>query len=94
MTTPLPETKLGVHIVILQRGWVFAGYLSRKGRRYTLRNAQCIRVWGTTRGLGEIAFNGPTASTRLDPSGEVKFHELTAVGMLNASEDRWARHLN
>ena len=35
-----------------------------------LHNASTIRVWGTTRGLGELCA-GPTATTQLDPIPEV-----------------------
>ena len=34
---------------------------------WTLTNASVIRYWGTVAGLGEIAADGPTSKTRLDP---------------------------
>ena len=39
----------------------------------TLKDAAVVRAWGTTKGLGEIALNGPTSSTKLDPCGTVRF---------------------
>lgn len=82
-----------VRIVILQRGWVFVGrYTKLKNGERRLDNAQCIRVWGTTKGLGELV-KGPTSSTHLDPSGTVRFHHLTEVGTLDAEEAGWAKHL-
>lgn len=78
-----------VKIVILQRGWVFVGRLSKDDEQYTLNNAKVVRVWGTSKGLGEIALNGPTTKTILDPAGTVEFHALTVVAILNADESKW-----
>ncbi len=83
-----PSTK----IVILQRGWVFVGLYSTDGEKGQLVSAKCIRRWGTTRGLGELV-NGPLEETTLDPAGIVTFHELTVVGMLDASGAGWHQAL-
>lgn len=79
-----------VKIVVLQRGWVLVGRYSENGDRCALDSASVIRAWGTTRGLGEIADGGPTASTKLDPCGHVDFHVLTTVLVLNCREDKWS----
>jgi len=91
---PITEKELGVHIAILQRGWIFVGYLYKKGHEYTLKKAQCVRIWGTTKGLGEIALNGPTSATRLDASGDVKFHELVSVGLMKCEDSKWVTTLD
>lgn len=83
-----------LRIVVLQRGWVMVGRLERDGDECILHDAAVIRRWGTTRGLGEIAADGPTDSTQLDPCyGEVRFHILTVVAMIAASEERWRASL-
>jgi hypothetical protein len=41
--------------------------LTRLDKRSVTTDCAVIRVWGTTRGLGQIAFNGPTDKTILDP---------------------------
>ena len=68
-------------IVVLQRGWVFVGRytLDPDTQIVTLTDSRNIRVWGTTRGLGELAQSGPTESTKLDHTGVVTFHLLTQV---------------
>lgn len=60
-------------IVVVQSGWVFIGeYHAAQGATPAyINDASCIRTWGTTRGLGEIALNGPTKSTVLEPCGVV-----------------------
>lgn len=87
------EENLGTQIVILQRGWVFVGNMTKKGSACKLVNAQTIRVWGTSKGLGEIAESGPTSSTKLDPCPEVTFHELTIIATIKCDEKAWQKHL-
>lgn len=78
-------------IVILQRGWVMVGKFERTGNDCKLHNASVIRSWGTTKGLGEIAGNGPTSSTKLDKCfGLVEFDYLTVVAMIAVNEAKWA----
>ncbi len=76
-------------IVILQRGWVFIGRLSGD-EDLVLEGAKNVRIWGTTKGLGEIALNGPTSKTVLDPAGRVSFHLLTVVAIIDCDESKWS----
>lgn len=79
-------------IVILQRGWVFVGDLIKNGTECRLENASNVRRWGTTKGLGQLAVEGPTANTVLDPCTTVTFHELTAVATLECNGAAWAKN--
>jgi hypothetical protein len=83
-----PNLTSDVRIVILQRGWVMVGRYTRDGDRCSLDNAQVIRKWGTTKGLGELV-NGPLPSTVLDPAGHVEFHALGEIASLAASAEGW-----
>lgn len=83
-----------IKIVILQRGWVMVGRFERDGSDCKLHNAAVIRLWGTTKGLGEIAKDGPTSKTVLDPThGIVEFDYLTAVATVACEEEKWQKHL-
>jgi len=83
-----------VKIVILQRGWAMVGRFERKGSDCSLSNASVIRIWGTTNGLGEIAKDGPTESTKLDKcNGLVEFDYLTVVAAIACDEAKWEAHL-
>jgi hypothetical protein len=82
-----------IKIVILQRGWVMVGRLSRQGSDCTLRDASVIRAWGTTKGLGEIALGGPTSSTTLDKAGIVQFDYLTVVATISCEASKWEKSL-
>lgn len=82
-----------IKIVILQRGWVFIGRWTEDGDQCGLDNAYIIRAWGTTKGLGELALEGKTSSTKLDKAGRVEFHRLTIVATINAKEELWESEL-
>lgn len=86
--------KCDIKIVVLQRGWVMVGRFERNGSECKLHKASVIRNWGTTKGLGEIAFGGPTISTKIDPTnGVVEFDYLTVVATISCREEAWKKHL-
>lgn len=87
---PVKKTDSWIQIVILQRGWVMVGRFSQKGENCILDDAQVVRVWGTTRGLGEIASGGPTSLTKLDPVGHVEFHVMTVIARIACEESKWS----
>ena len=68
-------------IIVADRGWVFAGDCEdMPDGTVTIRNAQCIRIWGTTKGLGELR-DGPLASTKLDPYGTVRTKAIVTINI-------------
>jgi len=68
-------------IVCVSAGWTFVGvYTPATAEKPAyLADASCIRRWGTTAGLGQLALEGPTASTVLDPCGTVLLENPQAV---------------
>jgi hypothetical protein len=76
-------------IVIAQRGWVFIGDVTRDGDQVQIDKASVVRRWGTTKGLGEIAANGPTKDTQLDPCPTVRMHALAVVASIDCAEEAW-----
>lgn len=76
-------------IVVLNRGWVVVGDYSEKGDDCTLTDASVIRKWGTTKGLGELAENGPLADTALDACPNVHFSKMTMVARIDCVESNW-----
>ncbi|MCK5373764.1 MAG: hypothetical protein KAJ40_00620 [Alphaproteobacteria bacterium] len=76
-------------ILILQRGWIVVGDVRKEGNYFISENTSVIRSWGTKKGIGEIALNGPTSTTKLDPCGVLKAHELATVGIIDCEESKW-----
>lgn len=88
-TPSQPTFENGKHIVILQRGWVVVGDVSQSGSTVTVENASVIRSWGTTKGVGQLALEGPQNSTKLDPCGTVKTHELAIIATMKCEVSKW-----
>lgn len=82
-----------IRIVVLQRGWIVVGNFFQQGSQCWLENAAVVRKWGTSKGLGEIAKNGPTENTVLDPSPPVRFHEMVVVAMIDCENSKWEKKL-
>jgi hypothetical protein len=84
-----------VRIVILQRGWVVVGrHRVIDENTHALDGAAVVRQWGTTKGLGQIALDGPTSKTVLDPCGTIEYHPLAAVASMICTEEAWAGKLD
>ena len=60
-------------IIVTAGRWNFvADVEDLDGGDLVLHDAQVIRYWGTTKGLGELALDGPTSKTKLDAAGTVR----------------------
>jgi len=82
----------GLYIVVLQRGWVVVGNRTKHGEYFKLKNAAVIRVWGTDKGLGQLALEGPQSNTKLDKSTDIEYHELTTVLSMECNKDAWKKY--
>lgn len=76
-------------ICVLDKGWVFVGQLEKDGDDYLLINAQCIRRWGTTQGLGELAMKGPLPETKLEKTPLIKFNKSQLIFTISCDESKW-----
>ena len=86
---PEPATPSEWRIVIGQRGWVFVGRYHEDGDDVTLTDAKVLRIWGTTKGLGELAISGPTTKTVSDPAGTIRLHRLGVIATLDTKATAW-----
>lgn len=78
----------GRYIVVLTNGWVFVGTLEKLTEEDAkFSNAANIRTWGTTRGLGELANNGATNSTVLDPCGKLVARHSATLFVIPVTAD-------
>jgi hypothetical protein len=85
--TPTPT----LQIAVLDRGFVYVGLCVLADGMLTITDAQNIRRWGTTRGLGELALTGPTDKTKIDPAGTVRAPAAAVMHLLDCAPDGWAK---
>lgn len=78
-------------IVVLDRGFVVVGNVSIDGCYVVINSCSCVRRWGTTKGLGELATSGPLENTVLDPQPTTRVHQLQVVQMIDCDGAAWNR---
>jgi hypothetical protein len=95
-----PRTAL--RIFVITSGWVFIGrvevgadgsHVLNSGGEVTILGPACIRRWGTTRGLGQIAKNGPTQDTLLDPCPNLFVPRQQIILSIQCDEDSWKKKI-
>lgn len=71
-----------LRIIVADRGWIFVGNCEdHDDGSVTIKNARNIRVWGTTKGLGELV-NGPTNITKYDMYGTVRCSPIVQINVV------------
>ena len=79
----------GFSIVVLDRGFVYVGDVTHDGEWCVIRDARNIRVWGTTKGLGQLAQEGPQSGTRLDVVGLVRAPARAVIHLIDTEASKW-----
>lgn len=77
-----------IKIVVADRGFVYVGHLTLDENFATLRGASNIRVWGTTKGLGELV-PGPTKKTICDLVGTVRIPLRAVISIIDVELSKW-----
>lgn len=84
----------GAKIVVIQSGFVYVGqvdYLTEGGITWVrISGARNIRVWGTTKGLGQLAMSGPTTTTMIDVAGTVYVPLHAVLHLMDVVNKKWA----
>jgi hypothetical protein len=79
-------------IVVLDRGWVFVGRVTERPGELQIDDACCVRFWGTSKGLGQLASEGPLSATKLDPCPRVIAPGRAVMFTLECSEEKWKNY--
>ena len=81
-----------IKIVVADRGFVYVGRMSAEivatSDFIVLKQARNIRVWGTTKGLGELV-NGPLSNTKLDAVGTVRIPMRAVISIIDVEQEKW-----
>jgi hypothetical protein len=78
----------GRHIVVLHRGWVFVGDLTKLDNGYLLNNCGNIRKW-TSGGFGGLTKSKADSGAVVDPCNAIKFKDDAMIFCVPVSGD-WA----
>ncbi len=81
-TTPTSKPPSTPTIVVADRGWCWVGNVTQSSESVTITDASCIRYWGTKRGIGQLAIEGPQRETKLDPAGTVIVPMRAVIALL------------
>jgi hypothetical protein len=80
-------------IIVVKLGWVLVGRVSEHNGTLEITDAANVRMWGTERGLGQIAFDGPTKETKLDKMGYAIVERAAVLFRIDCEESKWKKHL-
>lgn len=83
------QTTPKLQIAVLDRGFVYVGTCSVADGVLTITGASCIRRWGTTHGLGQLAAEGPQKDTKLDPADRVTAPISALVHLIDCNPKAW-----
>lgn len=87
MTTQLTTPTL--QIAVLDRGFVYVGTCAVADGFLTITDARCIRRWGTTAGLGQLASKGPQSATKFDAAGTVRAPLSALTHLIDCDPAAW-----
>jgi hypothetical protein len=79
----------GFAIVVCDRGFVYVGDVVADDSFAVVSGAKNIRYWGTERGLGQLALEGPTDKTKLDPVGTVRIPSRAIINIIDTEAAKW-----
>ena len=74
-------------IVVAIQGFVFVGIYKQEDDLVKLTDASCIRRWGTTAGLGQLAVQGKQRETVMDYCGCVSIPLSSVVAQIDCGDD-------
>lgn len=83
------EREHGPCIVVLDRGFVYYGEVETNSEWCLISNAKNIRIWGTSKGLGQLALEGPQKETKLDNSGTVRAPLRAVISIISCPSKGW-----
>ena len=81
----------GFAVAVLDRGFVYVGEVEHDGEWCVITNARNVRYWGTVRGLGQLALEGPTPKTRLDAVGTVRVSARAVISLIETDAAKWQK---
>jgi hypothetical protein len=83
-------TSHGLCLVVADKGFVWVGEAVTTDEWVEITGARCVRRWGTTEGLNELAHKGPLTNTRLDAAADLKVSRKALIVIIPCEAEKWA----
>lgn len=80
----------GLCIAVLERGFVYVGHCVLRAGWLYIAGARCVRRWGTSHGLGQLATEGPRDGTMLDAAAAVAAPLPNVISLIDCSPEAWS----
>ncbi len=81
----------GLCLVVADRGHVWVGVVRTDAEWAYVQGARIVRVWGTTRGLNQLAVDGPLPNTKLDAAATiVKVARRAVIALVPCETSKWS----
>ena len=86
-----------LYIYVCKDGFVLLGRPREQGRGddflfVTLDDVATVRRWGTSRGLGQLATEGPQPETKMDPEPDgVELSKMDVKRRIPCNREAWKR---
>lgn len=80
----------GLVLVVADRGFVWVGQAVTTEEWVEITGARCVRRWGTSEGLNELAMKGPLTNTRLDAPADLKVARKALIAIIPCEAEKWA----
>lgn len=86
----VPDGHSELQIVVADRGHVWVGRVAASiGSSLLIKRARVVRRWGTSRGLNQLAVEGPQADTRLDAPADVIVAKRAIIARIPCTASTW-----
>lgn len=90
---PAASTELkhfhGLCLVVADRGHVWVGQATTDNQWCRIKSARIVRQWGTSKGLNELAKNGPLSGTKLDDNTDVLVNMRAVIALIPCEASKW-----
>jgi hypothetical protein len=83
------EVLTGFAIVVADRGFVYVGSVVVSDDWCVVTDARNVRKYGTTKGLGQLAQEGPQTDTVLDSAGTVRIPLRGVMHLIETEVSKW-----
>lgn len=80
----------GLALVVADRGFVWVGEAVTTEEFVEIKQARCVRRWGTSEGLNELALKGPLPNTKLDAAADLKVSRKALIAIIPCEAEKWA----